>query len=162
MIFVKGIMYFYICILIYKKTNSHYMNNLNKNTCFGLILTTPCIYAFQYNVNLLLLFFVAWCVYLKMCLNNFYWRTLPNICGAVRVSFSSNEVSEVRYKCSSLVSCVFNGFHAYSITCTITFCFCAFFSRYLLITWGMITLFCGTYIFGQSTSIAIMQLLSEI
>uniref|UniRef100_A0A8C1YCR5 Solute carrier family 38 member 8a n=1 Tax=Cyprinus carpio TaxID=7962 RepID=A0A8C1YCR5_CYPCA len=34
--------------------------------------------------------------------------------------------------------------------------------RYLLITWGMITLFCGTYIFGQSTSIAIMQLLSEI
>uniref|UniRef100_A0A8C1MXT6 Solute carrier family 38 member 8a n=1 Tax=Cyprinus carpio TaxID=7962 RepID=A0A8C1MXT6_CYPCA len=33
---------------------------------------------------------------------------------------------------------------------------------YLLITWGMITLFCGTYIFGQSTSIAIMQLLSEI
>ncbi|XP_058606492.1 putative sodium-coupled neutral amino acid transporter 8a isoform X3 [Onychostoma macrolepis] len=34
--------------------------------------------------------------------------------------------------------------------------------RYLLITWGMITLFCGTCIFGQSTSIAIMQLLSEI
>ncbi|XP_016320777.1 putative sodium-coupled neutral amino acid transporter 8 isoform X2 [Sinocyclocheilus anshuiensis] len=33
--------------------------------------------------------------------------------------------------------------------------------RYLLITWGMITLFCGTYIFGQSTSIAIMQLLSD-
>uniref|UniRef100_A0A8C1ZNH3 Solute carrier family 38 member 8a n=1 Tax=Cyprinus carpio TaxID=7962 RepID=A0A8C1ZNH3_CYPCA len=37
-----------------------------------------------------------------------------------------------------------------------------YFTRYLLITWGMITLFCGTYIFGQSTSIAIMQLLSEI
>ncbi len=39
------------------------MINLNKNNGFGLILTTPCIYAFQYNVNLLLLFFVAWFVY---------------------------------------------------------------------------------------------------
>ncbi|KAI7802363.1 putative sodium-coupled neutral amino acid transporter 8 [Triplophysa rosa] len=34
--------------------------------------------------------------------------------------------------------------------------------RYLLITWGMITLFCGAYIFGQSTSIAVMQLLNEL
>ncbi|XP_065134698.2 putative sodium-coupled neutral amino acid transporter 8a [Paramisgurnus dabryanus] len=34
--------------------------------------------------------------------------------------------------------------------------------RYLLVIWGMITLFCGSYIFGQSTSIAIMQLLHEL
>ncbi|XP_056621901.1 putative sodium-coupled neutral amino acid transporter 8a [Triplophysa dalaica] len=34
--------------------------------------------------------------------------------------------------------------------------------RYLLITWGMITLFCGAYIFGQSTSIAMMQLINEL
>ncbi|TRY86659.1 hypothetical protein DNTS_005010, partial [Danionella cerebrum] len=34
--------------------------------------------------------------------------------------------------------------------------------RFVLVTWGMITLFCGTFIFGQSTSIAIMQLLSEV
>ncbi|KTG35898.1 hypothetical protein cypCar_00012944 [Cyprinus carpio] len=38
----------------------------------------------------------------------------------------------------------------------------SFTMRYLLITWGMITLFCGTYIFGESTSIAIMQLISDI
>ncbi|XP_067275908.1 putative sodium-coupled neutral amino acid transporter 8a isoform X1 [Pseudorasbora parva] len=34
--------------------------------------------------------------------------------------------------------------------------------RYLLVAWGMITLLCGTYIFGHSTSIAIMHLLSEM
>uniref|UniRef100_A0A671PFP4 Putative sodium-coupled neutral amino acid transporter 8 n=1 Tax=Sinocyclocheilus anshuiensis TaxID=1608454 RepID=A0A671PFP4_9TELE len=57
---------------------------------------------------------------------------------------------------------MFNKIHTYSFTFTITFCFYALFCpRYLLITWGMITLFCGTYIFGQSTSIAIMQLLSD-
>lgn len=34
--------------------------------------------------------------------------------------------------------------------------------RYLLVTWGMITLLCGTLIFGQSTSVAIMQLITEV
>uniref|UniRef100_A0A672MG01 Solute carrier family 38 member 8 n=1 Tax=Sinocyclocheilus grahami TaxID=75366 RepID=A0A672MG01_SINGR len=64
--------------------------------------------------------------------------------------------------CFRILFLMFNKIHTYSFTFTITFCFYALFCpRYLLITWGMITLFCGTYIFGQSTSIAIMQLLSD-
>uniref|UniRef100_A0A8C2B211 Solute carrier family 38 member 8a n=1 Tax=Cyprinus carpio TaxID=7962 RepID=A0A8C2B211_CYPCA len=65
--------------------------------------------------------------------------------------------------CCSILFWMFNKMYTYSFTFTITFCFYALFCpRYLLITWGMITLFCGTYIFGQSTSNAIMQLISDI
>lgn len=45
--------------------------------------------------------------------------------------------------------------HSYTVISCLLF-------RYVLITWGMITLFCGAYIFGQSTSIAVMQLLNEL
>ncbi|XP_066541444.1 putative sodium-coupled neutral amino acid transporter 8a [Hoplias malabaricus] len=34
--------------------------------------------------------------------------------------------------------------------------------RLVLIAWGVITLLCGTFIFGQSTSIAIMQVLNKL
>ncbi|XP_041747149.1 putative sodium-coupled neutral amino acid transporter 8 [Coregonus clupeaformis] len=35
-------------------------------------------------------------------------------------------------------------------------------TRVVLTTWGIITLICGAFIFGQSTTIAIMQLLTKI
>ncbi|KAJ8003206.1 hypothetical protein DPEC_G00166990 [Dallia pectoralis] len=38
----------------------------------------------------------------------------------------------------------------------------SFKTRVVLTTWGMITLICGTFIFGQSTTIAIMQLFNTI
>uniref|UniRef100_A0A4W5R5D2 Solute carrier family 38 member 8 n=1 Tax=Hucho hucho TaxID=62062 RepID=A0A4W5R5D2_9TELE len=38
----------------------------------------------------------------------------------------------------------------------------SFKTRVVLTTWGMITLICGAFIFGQSTTIAIMQLLNKI
>uniref|UniRef100_A0A8C2KPI1 Solute carrier family 38 member 8a n=1 Tax=Cyprinus carpio TaxID=7962 RepID=A0A8C2KPI1_CYPCA len=65
--------------------------------------------------------------------------------------------------CCRILFWMFNKMYTYSFTFTITFCLYALFCpRYLLITWGMITLFCGTYIFGENTSIAIMQLISDI
>lgn len=35
-------------------------------------------------------------------------------------------------------------------------------SRVVLTVWGVVTLICGAFIFGQSTTIAVMQLLGKI
>lgn len=44
------------------------------------------------------------------------------------------------------------------VKCTHLFCFC----RWILIAWGMITVLCGTFIFGQSTFVAIMQVFHKL
>lgn len=44
------------------------------------------------------------------------------------------------------------------VQCTHLFCFC----RWILIAWGMITVLCGTFIFGQSTFFSIMQVFHKL
>lgn len=89
-------------------------------------------------------------------------RALFNICRAISANVSKTKVSLVRdclcwFNCSFITGCILPVSESL-VHCTHLFCFC----RWILIAWGMITILCGTFIFGQSTFFAFMQVFHKL